>query len=211
MGALKVAAAALGLMIATLAAAPADAWNRGNVQVLTVLPDLLNQPGVKSSVEGLTVGPDGNIYVPSFGFNTIMPGKPGAPTGPANLFVISPNGKIVNQVSINCPTCPGGAASSRMLGLRFNPVNQHLWVLDFGAGLVLDLGASPQTGGASVLATIPNSGLNALTFDKAGNGYVSDSFQGAIWKIPSGGGTPSTPWISDPLLLGNGTPFVPFG
>ena len=33
----------------------------------------------------------------------------------------------------------------------------------------------------------------------------------AIWKIPSGGGTPSTPWISDPLLLGNGTPFVPFG
>jgi sugar lactone lactonase YvrE len=84
-------------------------------------------------------------------------------------------------------------------------------VLDFGAGLVLDLGASPQTGGASVLATIPNSGLNALTFDKAGNGYVSDSFQGAIWKIPSGGGTPSTPWFSDTLLLGNGTPFVPFG
>ena len=126
--------------------------------------------------------------------------------------MISPNGKIVNQVSINCPTCPGGAASSHMLGLRFNPVNQHLWVLDFGAGLVLDLGASPQTGGASVLAgPIPNSGLNALTFDKAGNGYVSDSFQGAIWKIPSGGGTPSTPWFSDTLLLGNGTPFVPFG
>jgi len=66
----KVAAAALGLVIGVLAAAPASAWNRGNVQVLTVLPDLINQPGVKSSVEGITVGPDGNIYVPSFGFNT---------------------------------------------------------------------------------------------------------------------------------------------
>ena len=73
----NVIAAALGLMIGALATSPASAWNRGNVQVLTVLPDLLNQPGVKSSVEGLTVGPDGNIYAPSFGFNTIMPGSRG--------------------------------------------------------------------------------------------------------------------------------------
>ena len=200
MGALKVAAAALGLMIGTLAAAPVYAWNRGNVQVLTVLPDLIGQPqsGTKSSVEGLTVGPDGNIYVPTFGFNTH-----GATTGPANLFVISPNGTIVRQVTI-------ANSSPHILGLRFNPATGALWVLDFGAGKVLNV--DPVTGNSSVLAgPIPNSGLNALTFDSSGNGYVSDSFQGAIWKIPSGGGTPSTPWISDPLLLGNGTPFVPFG
>ena len=58
----KVAAAmALGLITGALAAAPATAWNRGNVQVLTVLPDLVGQAqsGVKSSAEGLTVGPDG--------------------------------------------------------------------------------------------------------------------------------------------------------
>jgi SMP-30/Gluconolactonase/LRE-like region len=194
----KIAAAALGLIIG-LGAAPASAWNRGNVQVLTVLPDLLNQPGVKSSVEGLTVGKDGNIYVPSFGFNTTKPGTPGAPSGPANLFVISPNGKIVNQVTINCPNCPGGAASSSMLGLAFNPVTGHLWVLDFFKGLVLDV--IPQTGNASVLAgPISNSGLNALTFDTNGNGYVSDSFNGVIWQIPVNGGTPK-PWSTDPLLL----------
>jgi sugar lactone lactonase YvrE len=35
------------------------------------------------------------------------------------------------------------------------------------------------------------SGLNALAFDKAGNVYVSDSFQGVIWKTGPGGGTPS--------------------
>ena len=50
-------------MIAVLAAAPANAWKRGNVEVLAVVPD-------HRSVEGLTVGPDGNIYVSTFGFNT---------------------------------------------------------------------------------------------------------------------------------------------
>jgi DNA-binding beta-propeller fold protein YncE len=209
MGALKVAAAALGLMIGTLAAAPASAWNRGNVQVLTVLPDLIGQPpGTKSSVEGLTVGLDGNIYVSTFGFNST---PPGAISGPAVLFVISPNGKIVRQVPITCPIGPSPAcpvsASAHMLGLRFNPVTKALWVLDFGAGMVLSV--DPSTGNSSLLAgPIAGSGLNALTFDAAGNGYVSDSFNGAIWKISSGGGTPSTPWISDPLL-GPGTGLTP--
>jgi hypothetical protein len=36
-----------------------------------------------------------------------------------------------------------------------------------------------------------NSGLNALTFDKAGNLYVSDSFLGVIWQTGPNGGPPS--------------------
>jgi len=36
-----------------------------------------------------------------------------------------------------------------------------------------------------------NSGLNALTFAKAGNVYVSDSFLGLIWKTGPNGGPPS--------------------
>jgi sugar lactone lactonase YvrE len=206
MGTYKAVAAALGLMIGVLAAAPASAWKRGPVQVLAVLPDLIGQPpGVKSSVEGLTVGPDGNIYVPTFGFNTIRPGMPGAPSGNAVLFVISPNGKIVQQVIIQ-------GSSPHILGLRFNPVTGALWVLDFGAGKVLSV--DPTTGGSSVFAgPIAGSGLNALTFDKDGNGYVSDSFNGAIWKIgPHGGPTPTTPWKSDPLLgNGGGSLTPPFG
>jgi sugar lactone lactonase YvrE len=208
----KVASAALGLMIGVLAAAPASAWNRGNVQVLTVLPDLVGQPpGTKSSVEGLTVGPDGNIYVPTFGFNKT---PPGAISGPPNLFVISPNGSIVRQVPITCPSCPfplGVPVSSHILGLRFNPMTKHLWVLDFGDGLVLDV--DPQTGiTLMVLAgPIPGSGLNALTFDTAGNGYVSDSFNGVIWLIPKNGGS-FAPWSSSPLLgNGAGTLTPPFG
>ena len=202
----NVASAALGLMIGVLATSPASAWNRGNVQVLAVLPDLIGLPGVKSNVEGLTVGLDGNIYVPSFGFNTHDPNTPGsgAPTGPANLFVIAPNGKIVNQLIIQ-------GSSGHMLGLRFNPVTKALWVLDFGAGNVLSVDLS--TGGTTLLAAIgpPTSGhgLNALTFDSAGNGYVSDSFAGVIWQIPPHGGS-HTSWSIDPLgLLGPGTGLTP--
>jgi sugar lactone lactonase YvrE len=54
---------------------------------------------------------------------------------------------------------------------------------------------------------LTGSGLNALTFDKAGNVYVSDSFNGVIWKAGPAGGTP-TAWSSDPLL-GPGTGLTP--
>jgi hypothetical protein len=61
----------------------------------------------------------------------------------------------------------------------------------------------------SVFMTVTgNSGLNALTFDTAGNLYVSDSFQGIIWRTGPGGGA-GTVWAQDPLLIPNGVP--PFG
>jgi sugar lactone lactonase YvrE len=188
----KIGAAALALVLAVLAAAPANAWKRGDVDVLAVLP------AATGSVEGLTVGPDGNIYVPTFGFNTH-----GEISGPATLFVISPNGNIVRKVTI-------AHSSPHVLGLRFNPATNVLWVLDFGAGNVLSV--DPHTGASSVLSgPIAGSGLNALTFDTAGNGYVSDSFNGTIWKIgPHGGG--ATAWKTDPLLgNGGGALTPPFG
>ena len=67
---LKIGRVLLGLMIGVLAATPANAWKRGNVEVLAVCR--------APHVEGLTVGPDGNIYVSTFGFNT-----PSGPPGPA--------------------------------------------------------------------------------------------------------------------------------
>jgi sugar lactone lactonase YvrE len=113
------------------------------------------------------------------------------------LFVISPSGDIVRKVTIQ-------GSSAHMLGLAFNPVNNELLVLDFGAGNVLKV--DPDTGLSIVLATIAGSGLNALTFDKQGNAYVSDSFSGIIWRVPPSGG--ARVWSSDPLL-GPGTGLTP--
>ncbi len=192
---LKMGAAALGLMIGVLVAAPASAWKRGPVQVLAVLPDVT--PGVKSSVEGLTVGPDGNIYVSTFGFNTH-----GAITsGNAVLFVISPNGKIVRQVTIQ-------GSSPHMLGLAFNPKNGFLLVCRLRGRCALARG--PGHGHVVGFHDHPgasNPGLNALTFDKNGNVYVSDSFNGVIWTTGPTGGV-ATAWKTDPLL-GPGTGLTP--
>src|SRR6202023_85332 len=89
----KTGISALGATIGILTATSVGAWERGPVDVLAVLPDVT--PGVQSSVEGLTVGPEGNVYVPTFGFNTT-----GSLTGNAVLFVISPNGNILRKVTI---------------------------------------------------------------------------------------------------------------
>jgi sugar lactone lactonase YvrE len=186
---------AVVLLSLIMAAPPANAWDRGDADVLTVLPDAT--PGHPSSVEGLTVGPDGNIYVATFGFNTV-----GALTGNAVLYVIRPDGKLLRQVAI-------ANSSPHMLGLRFNPVNGFLLVLDFGAGKVLHV--DPVTGASSVFVpAIANSGLNALTFDKIGNAYISDSFNGIIWKVGPNGGTPAV-WSNSPLLSPGTGLTPPFG
>lgn len=186
------AAILLGLITVTPSA---NAWDRGDADVLTVLPDAT--PGQPSSVEGLTVGPDGNIYVATFGFNA-----KGALTGNAVLYVIKPNGTVLRQVTI-------ARSSPHVLGLRFNPATGALLVLDFGAGKVLRV---DPVSGVSVDFTpvIPGSGLNALTFDKAGNVYFSDSFNGVIWKTGPHGGTPIA-WSNSPLLGPGSGLTPPFG
>lgn len=163
--------------------------NRNRAEIFAVLPDGSSGP------EGLTVGADGNVYVATFGFNQL-----GAVTGPGQLFVFNPEGHLIRQVSV-------AGSSPHLLGLAFHPQTGALLVLDFGAGKVLDV--NPVTGASSVFMTVTgNSGLNGVTFDRAGNVYVSDSFQGIIWKTGPNGGT-GVAWVSDPLLTTTGVP--PFG
>lgn len=185
---------ALVLMIFALILPPAtlagdQAANRTAAEIFAILPDGSTGP------EGLTVSPDGNVYVATFGFN-----QNGAVNGPGQLFVFNPEGKLLRQVSI-------AGSSPHLLGLAFHPLTGALLVIDFGAGKVLNV--NPLTGASSVFMTVTgNSGLNALTFDQAGNVYVSDSFQGIIWKTGPSGGAGSV-WVSDPLLTTTGIP--PFG
>jgi sugar lactone lactonase YvrE len=67
-----------------------------------------------------------------------------------------------------------------------------LLICDLAQGIVWK--ADPATGRATIFMDTglgSASGLNALTFDPAGNVYVSDSFQGVIWKTGPTGGTPT--------------------
>jgi streptogramin lyase len=165
-------------------------------------------------VEGLTVGPDGLVYAATFN-----------PTGspPSQLFTFNPDGTLKKQVNIK-------GSSQAMLGLEVIPgTTNALLVLDFGAGQVLAVDPTKNGNNASVCITLPpgnapKSGLNGITFDKAGNVYFSDSFQGIIWRFsPTESGSmcgQASAWVSeaqDPqgtLLPNNGKPpegVPPFG
>ena len=188
----RVAALALATL---LVPGIASAWDRGRVRTFAVLP-----PG-SSGPEGLEVDRSGNVYVTGFGFTS-----GGSATGQGVLTVFNDRGHLIRQVSVS-------GSSAHLLGLRFHPKTGALLVNDFGAGQVLEV--NPQTGSSTVFMTVPASlphpsgaGLNDITFDKAGNVYVSDSFQGIVWKTSQTGGVGAI-WVDDPLLRTTGVP--PFG
>jgi sugar lactone lactonase YvrE len=171
-----------------LCALNAAAWDRGDVETFATLP-----PG-SANPEGLTADNKGNFYTASF--------APAAPAGTlGQLFVFDPNGQLVRAVNI-------AGSSSALLGLAFHPISGKLLVLDFGKSQVLAV--DPVTGASTVFSAIPvdpvlGSGLNGLTFDRAGNVYISDSFQGIIWRTGPNGGA-ALAWVNDPLLRTTGVP-----
>ena len=167
----------------------ADAWNRMPATTFAVLPSGSANP------EGIAADKHGNIYVADFAVG-------GTPSGVGQVIVFDRSGRLARVLNI-------AGSSQLLLGLAFHPTTGDLLLLDFGGQQVLKV--NPVNGAATPFATIPggaSAGPNALTFDDNGNVYVSDSFQGAIWKIPQGGGS-ATSWVSSPLLTTTGVP--PFG
>ena len=179
----------VALVAFTLLPLSAAAWIRSPATTFATLPPGATPP------EGITADSSGNIYVTTFGFPASGP-----TSGPGQLIVFDHSGKLIRQVSIT-------GASPHLLGLAFHPTTHELLVLDFGAGRVLKV--NPLNGASSVFSNIGGgSGLNGLTFDSSGNVYISDSFQGTIWRTGPTGGV-ATAWVTDALLTTTGKP--PFG
>lgn len=78
----KIIAQALGALLLISAVTPASAWDRGYTDIFAILPEW---PGGPVPSEGLTVGPDGTVYTPSFGINS-----KGPVAGPPHLFSFTP-------------------------------------------------------------------------------------------------------------------------
>jgi len=169
------------LMVLALLAMPfaTQAWERGKVETFATLP-----PG-EAHPEGIAVDREGNVYVV-----TVAANKPSTSEG--TLVVFDPQGKHLRTVGIK-------GSSRLLLDLGFHPRTGQLLVVDYKAGKVLSV--DPKTGASSAFMTVTgkNPGLDGLTFDSAGNVYVTDAHQGIIWKVGPGGGEASA-WVTTPLL-----------
>jgi sugar lactone lactonase YvrE len=167
----------------------AQAWQRSPATTFATLPAGATNP------EGITADANGNIYVTTFALG-------GTSSGVGQMFVFGPHGQLLRQIDI-------AGSTTFLLDLAFHPTTGALLVIDFGAQQILRV--DPSSGASNVFATIPggaNAGPNVLTFDDAGNVYISDSFQGKIWRTGPKGGAVAE-WVASPLLATSGVP--PFG
>jgi sugar lactone lactonase YvrE len=132
--------------------------------------------------EGIAADGAGRIYVSTFTF---------APD-PSFIVKLGPGGQELQRTqNLGVP----------LLGLTFN-AGGSLFAADFGNGQILKILNGNLSNPPEVYATLPccnylpnfpppfpknTASPNALFFDHLGNLWVSDSFQGAIFRIPSGG------------------------
>jgi len=183
---LAAAAIAIGLAVPASAASPTEV---GVVQNFgPPLAASCHNP------EGIAIDPTGNLYAGSFAFQPV-----------ANICVVNRDGVLVDVI----PVPAGSAGVASLLGELFEP-GQGLYVLDFANGAPGNgrlLLVNPGTRAVSVVAT-GFQAPNALTQDRHRSLYISDSFQGVIWKVAPDGTT--TVWKQDLRLTpqpGAGPPF----
>ncbi|SRR5579864_1868836 len=190
-----------------------------HVDTFAVLPDGVRLP------EGIAANPaNGDIYVATFD----------APPGnrPNKLLRYDRNGKLVASLDFG---------NTPLLGLEFDQTSKKVYILNVGdfAGVdskiqrvaadlshLEDVAIIPKIGapgprtvanpdGSSDTITFGSGARvpNAMTFDSHGNLYVSDSFQGAVFKITNPAGCVPNCSVEtfshDPLLATDG--FPPFG
>ena len=172
------------------AAAPALANDDGVVRFAT-----LPKPG-PGFPEGITADAAGGIYVATFDFSQ-----------PNVIYIFRRNGQVDQTISLPAGVVP--------LGLELGPTG-NLYVANFLGGTILEYTPPFNSGSLpartfTVCGGVPaNCGLNSMTFDSAGDLYVSDSFGGNVFKLDMPSGAQSL-YLHDDLLMPGNHGFPPFG
>src|SRR5688572_27514987 len=196
----------------------AAAWDRGEVQRFATLPDGVRFP------EGITANPaNGDIFVGTFEggadnqllrFNRQGRLEASRSFGPTPLLGLAFNPRDGKVYIAAVGDFVGDLAGSRIRRIAANlsgPIEDVAQIPSIGAPpprTVPNPDGTTDTITFQAAARVPN----ALAFDRAGNLYVSDSFQGAIFRIADAkdcGPCAVTTFAHDPLLATAG--FPPFG
>jgi DNA-binding beta-propeller fold protein YncE len=206
-------------LLTTLALQAGPALGDGRPDTIEVETFATLPPDVRFP-EGVAVDPArGDVFVGTFDF------------GPETnkLVRIGRNGRIeAVRDFAGTPLLGLGFAAGHVYVLNFGTSSLERLPADFDAATPVETVAGfpsigspgsrtePNPDGSQDAVTFGSSGFpapNAMVFDRAGNLYVSDSFQGAIYRI-AGATTCAAPcavetFSHDPLLASAGTP--PFG
>ena len=213
---IKAVCLALVLGAAGMGTGWADGFGHDKVQTFARLPEGVRFP------EGITANPhNGDVFVATFDFGPNL----------NKLLRYDRHGRLEAVRDF------GGTP---ILGLAFGPKDGKVYIANFGASQIQRISAHFNAGTLlQTVAALPSIGTpgsrtegnpdgssdtiqfgsnafpapNAMQFDDAGNLYVSDSFQGAIYRIASAhdcqAPCPVTTVVHSPLLATAG--FPPFG
>ncbi|RYE86991.1 MAG: hypothetical protein EOO75_15040 [Myxococcales bacterium] len=125
---------------------------------------------------------------------------------PAGTIVIAGE-DLTQEHALSCITADAQGrlyALSTQLGVvRLTPAANNTFAQDIYAPLPPDLApCTPQSVGACSPTVFDGPPLlNDLTFDWAGNLYITDSFQATVFRVAPGGGAPQV-WFQSPALAG---------
>ncbi len=157
--------------------------------------------------------------VPGFPEGIAVRGNRVYVSGPANFGIFTPStvtaydirtGALVDTfpITLQHPQAMKGLSAG-----NFGP-DGNLYVPEPFMGAMIRMSLDPDNTQEVYAGPFPAPGgpgtslLNELVFDDAGYLYVTDSFQGTIFRVPPGGGAPEL-WFADSRLLGD--PNLPFG
>lgn len=152
--------------------------------------------------EGVAVDDDGRIWTGS------APGAGGAAATTARICKLSSRGRVLDVFTVGA----GASGAVNIGGLLFAP-GDGLYFTDFG-----DFGPAANKRllrldlASLVIAPVASDFVspNAIARDGAGNLYVSDSAQGAVFRIAADATRTKTLWKQDPLLTTDNAA-LPFG